>query len=79
MKLKKLYRALDYLIERFKQMNVLDIGIFKTCLISLGILLGTYAHRTFRKFAPLVWIVFLGSYLVLIYRLLISPLTESRH
>lgn len=73
MQMLKVYKAIHIVMQRFHEMDVFDVGIFKACLVSFGILVGTYATRLCRKLAPLVWVAFIGSYILLIYRLFIAP------
>lgn len=73
MTMQKVYQALDYLTDRFKGFDIWEIGVFKVCLLAFGVLIGLYAGKTCRKFAPLVWIAFIASYIYVIYKLFIFP------
>jgi len=63
--LKKLInRALD----STKNYNVFDFGILKITLISAGILLGAYFSEFFLSNIALVWIIFIISYVIIMYK-----------
>lgn len=64
------WRALvAFLISRAAHFSVLDWAIFKTCLISLGLMISTWFARLFKKLAPLVALVFIISWAYLIWRI----------
>ncbi|WP_147803968.1 hypothetical protein [Alkalicoccus halolimnae] len=48
--------------------SIMDIGILKVCLFSLGILTGIYFFRFIRPFLSLVWSVYIGTFLFIVYR-----------
>lgn len=73
MELQKVYDAVDYVMVRFRKLSACDVGIFKACLTMFGILIGVYAGKTCRRIAPLIWIAFIVSFVLLIYKLLIAP------
>lgn len=66
------------LMNRFRNLEIWEVGVFKACLFSLGVLVGTYFSKSLKKLAPLFWIAFIGGYLYLIYRLLVEPITKRR-
>ena len=42
---------------------------FKTCLLSIGTLLGVYFVKPLKKLAPVIWLVAIASYAYLIWRM----------
>ncbi|MFI3227188.1 MAG: hypothetical protein R3Y09_07210 [Clostridia bacterium] len=67
----KLYYAIlmDLVMEKFKTFSVLDIGIFKICLLSIGLLFGGFFNKFIRKNAILIAIIAIASYAYLIYKI----------
>ena len=61
----------DWGMKKLKQFTVLDVAVFKVCLLSIGALIGMYLVKPFKKLAPLVWVVAIGSYCYLIWRMVI--------
>lgn len=55
-----------------KKYTVLDYSLLKITLVSLGILIGTYFSNFFSNYASLLWIIFLVSYIWIIYRTFIK-------
>lgn len=45
------------LLEAARHYTAVDFGIFKICLLSVGILLGTYWAKFFLKYRSIVWII----------------------
>jgi len=45
-----------------------DFAFLKITLVSLGILLGTYFADFFLNYTVLLWVIFLGSYIWIMYR-----------
>lgn len=58
----------DTAISAVQRFNFADYGVFKLCLICMGILIGIYATRTCRKNAAFIWLTFGVSYVYLMYR-----------
>ena len=50
-------RVIDWGMERYRGFSVRDVGIFKTCLLSIGALLGVYFGKPLKKLAPVLWVV----------------------
>lgn len=59
----------DQAMEAVKKFNIGDYGVFKTCLICFGILIGVYANKACRRHTAIIWLTFLGTYIYLIYKL----------
>lgn len=55
-------------INAARKYTVWDFAIFKFCLISLGILFGVYFAQFFQNYMALLWIVFIVSYVYIMYR-----------
>ena len=66
----------EFLLEETRNFGLLDWGMLKGCLISLGVLIGCSFSSFFKKIKPLVWIVFAVTYLYTIWRIF-SPLYEE--
>lgn len=64
---------MDELMERFRGFNMAEVGVFKTCLVLMGVLIGMYAGACGRKWRPFIWIGFLASYAYVMYRLFVNP------
>lgn len=63
---------INKLLGTAKKYTVLDYGFLKITLISFGILIGTYFSNFFSNYTSLLWIIFLISYLWIIYRTFIK-------
>lgn len=48
--------------------TVWDFAFLKICLVSLGILLGVYFAKFFLTYTSILWIVFITTYLWIMYR-----------
>lgn len=59
---------LSKLLDSAKKYTLMDYGCLKITLISLGILLGTYFSKFFLSHTRLLWIIFIVSYICIIYR-----------
>lgn len=68
---------IDCLMKRYREFTVMDVAAFKMCLLSLGVLAGTYLSRFFKKLAPVMWLLFLVSYIFVIYRLFVKPISSK--
>ena len=62
-------RVIDWCMDRFRGFSVRDVAIFKTCLLSIGTLLGVYFVKPLKKLAPVVWVAAVASYAYLIWRM----------
>lgn len=66
---KEIKGFVDFAMEKFHKFDIKDAGIFKICLMALGILMGMYWHKQFKKISPFIWLIFIASYGYLIYSL----------
>lgn len=57
-----------FMLSRASKFSVLDWAILKTCLVTFGLMIGTWFARLFKKLAPLVALVFFVSWIYLIWR-----------
>lgn len=64
-----LSRLADYCLERASTFSIFDWAVFKTCLISLGVLIGAAFAKLFKKLAPLMAIVFVVSWIYILWRM----------
>lgn len=53
-----------------RKFNPLDYAIFKICMISIGIILGTYLSSFFIKFITVMWIIVLVTCIYVMFQLL---------
>lgn len=67
---KKQFGLIDFMISRVTAFSIFDWGIFKICLISFGVLLGTLYNKLFKKLAPLVAVVFIATWVYMLWRVL---------
>ena len=65
-------KLINKLLGAAKKYTVLDYGFLKITLISFGILIGTYFSNFFSNYTSLLWIIFLVSYIWIIYRTFIK-------
>ena len=65
-------RFVDEAMDRFRGFSVFDVAVFKTCLLTIGMLLGISNVRTMRKIQPFLWIFLLCSYIYLIWRMVLK-------
>ena len=70
---KEIKSFIDFAMDRLHNFNLVDVGVFKICLLTLGILLGIYHHRKLKKISPLIWLTFIGAYIYLIYTVFVKP------
>lgn len=63
---------INKLLGATKKYTVLDYGLLKITLISLGILIGTYFSNFSSNHTSLLWIIFIISYIWIIYRTFIK-------
>ena len=62
-------KLIDRLMSCFRRFTVWDAALFKSTLISFGVLVGMHAKEGGRKFLPLLWVTFILSYLALFWRI----------
>ncbi len=55
-----------------RKYNILDYGLLKICLISLGILLGASFSQFFLKNLSIIWAIFIISYIWILYKTFIK-------
>ncbi len=53
----------------FRYFTIFDMGIFKTCLISIGIILGIYFKDTLQPALWLFWTLFILSWLYIMFKI----------
>lgn len=59
----------DYSMEKVHGFSVLDVAIFKVCLMSFGLWLGVQFANFFKKWKPVILVGFILSYAYLIWRM----------
>lgn len=60
---------LNYSMEKARSFSILDFAVFKICLLSFGIWLGSQFSKFFKRFRVFVFLGFVASYIYLIWRL----------
>lgn len=63
---------INKLLGAAKKYTVLDYSLLKLTLISLGILIGTYFSNFLSNHTLIIWIIFLVSYIGIMYRTFIK-------
>lgn len=63
---------INRLLDSAKKYTVLDYGFLKIALISFGILIGTYFSIFFSNYTSLLWMIFLISYIWILYKTFIK-------
>lgn len=66
----------EYVLDQASGFDYIDWSMYKCCLISIGVLLGSGFASFFRKLRPLIWVAFIVTYLYTMWRLL-SPLFDD--
>ena len=51
-----------------RQYTIMDFGLLKLCLFSAGVLAALYFHETFERGIVIIWIFFIGSWLVILLK-----------
>ena len=59
---------LNRLLESARKYTIMDYACLKITLISLGILIGAYFSKFFLSYTSLLWIIFIVSYITIIYK-----------
>ena len=60
------------LLKAARMYTVMDYAFLKITLVSFGILLGSYFSRFFLNYTFLLWVIFIISYLWVMYRTFIK-------
>lgn len=56
------------LMKAARKLTVTDFACLKICLLSLGILLGAYFAQFFLSHTFFLWVIFIASYIWIMYR-----------
>ena len=62
-------KLLSWAREKIKTFTLMDIGLLKVCLLSLGLFIGVRAVEKGRKLSPLFFLTYLGTMAALFYRM----------
>lgn len=60
---------LEGLMAKWRSFSICDVGVFKLCLLSLGMAVGVSFTNTLKKRKSLLWLLFGVSYLYVIWRM----------
>lgn len=71
-----IWAIIDCAMEKFKTFDVVDMGILKVCLISFGILVGVLGEAKLRKSVPAIIMIFIASYVYIMYKFINAPSDE---
>ena len=63
--MKAFFKKINRVMRHF---TVLDIGVLKLCLLSIGIILGVYLFDFFDDVRVLLWIIFVLSWLYIVVK-----------
>ncbi|WMJ84791.1 hypothetical protein ACS3UN_05300 [Oscillospiraceae bacterium LTW-04] len=66
---KKWDELIAFMLSRAAKFSVVDWAIFKTCLVTFGLMIGAWFARLFKKLAPLVALVFIVSWIYMVWRI----------
>ena len=55
-------------LKAVEKYTAMDFATLKITLVSFGILLGTYFAKFFSNYTSLLWVIFIGSYLWIMYK-----------
>ncbi|MFV0497312.1 MAG: hypothetical protein ACK5L0_03950 [Candidatus Fimivivens sp.] len=61
-----------FILRRATEFSIVDWAIFKTCLITFGLMIGAWFARLFKKLAPLLVLVFIISWLYMVWRVFLE-------
>lgn len=59
---------IEKLLNAARKYNVWDYGWLKICLFSLGIIFGVYFNAFFSNYMPIIWAIFIVSYVWIFYK-----------
>ena len=62
-------KLMERALRAARKFTILDYTFFKLALVSFGILLGSYFAAFFSDHRSLLWIVFIVSYLIMLFRM----------
>lgn len=65
-------RLIDRMLQAARQYNLWDYGCLKIALFTLGIIFGAYFSKFFLSFISVIWILFIITYVWIIYKTLIK-------
>lgn len=63
---------INTLLDRAKNYNIWDFSALKLALVTVGILLGAYFSEFFLNNIRIVWIIFVVTYLFIMYKTLVA-------
>ncbi len=63
---------INTMLQRTHRYNLWDFGAFKITLIAVGILFGAYFSKFFSDSIIYVWIIFVVTYLFVMYKTLVA-------
>lgn len=77
-KIVKIYYAvlIDYVMEKIKTFDVLEWALVKVCLVSIGLIFGSFYNKFIRKNIVLITIIAICSYVYLMYKLFFEKNNE---
>ncbi len=73
---KKWEELMTFMLSRAAKFSAVDWAIFKTCLVTFGLMIGAWFARLFKKLAPLMALVFIVSWVYLVWRIFFDEDTE---
>jgi len=59
---------INRVLSSARKYTVTDYAFLKLTLVSCGVLLGVYFAKFLSSYTPLLWVIFIGSYLWIMYR-----------
>lgn len=62
-------KLIQRLMKTVQHFTVVDFALFKICLVTIGILLGTYLHSFFNQHLSIIWGIAIVTYILLLVQL----------
>ncbi len=63
-----MFNLIEKVMDAARKYTVVDYGFFKFLMITAGILIGAYFAQTILNYIWLVWIIFVISFIWIIYK-----------
>ncbi|MEG1774259.1 MAG: hypothetical protein RR320_05340 [Oscillospiraceae bacterium] len=59
---------IDYMLARSRNFGLADWAMFKLCLVSFGVLIGSTFSNFFKKLRPLMTVLFCAGWVYMVWR-----------
>lgn len=68
--MEKVGRMIDWGMARFRGFTIWDVGVFKLCMLSIGMLIGGYIAKPLSRLRPFLWAFAAVSYIYILWRMI---------